>query len=345
MWKNALTVLLLAGLWSGPGGGSPALAEDARTIGTTELVTPSRDTPLKPGQWIEGTDFERVQRPYTIQRLTDRVYWVEVAGYESTVLVGDQGVMVIDAPCCGRVPAYLAAIRELTDLPVTTLVYSHYHLDHVAGANEYLSDAESAGRSLSIVANSSTSAQIEKFGNKIPPPTEIVSVPRGTFEFEGRKVVMGTPPSGHTVDNSWILLEEDRVLHSVDLVHPGVLEFMNFGVAEDLDGYEKSVRELLTLEWDFLCAGHSNVGNQADVQLVLDYLADIRRYTGQAMASTEFQPFVQEGTIFYEWIAGFRDAVIDKTVSLMQPRWAQYTGFDVVIRSHAERMFFETYLH
>ncbi len=345
MRKNPVTVLLVIGLWSGLGAGTPALADSARTIATTELVPPSRDTRLKPGQWIEGTDFERVQRPYTIQRLTDRVYWVEVAGYESTVLVGDQGVMVIDAPCCGRVPAYLTAIRELTHLPVTTLVYYHYHLDHVAGANEYLSDAESAGRSLRIVANRTTGAQIEKFGNKIPAPTEIVSVPRGTFEFEERKVVLGTPPTGHTIDNSWILLQEDRVLHSVDLVHPGVLEFMNFGVAEDLDGYEKSVAELLTLEWDFLCAGHSNVGSQDDVQLVLDYVADIRRYTGQAMGTTEFQPFVQDGTIFYEWIAGFRDAIIDKVVSLMRPRWGQYIGFDVVIRSHAERMFFETYLH
>ena len=72
MSKNALTVLLLVGLWSGLGGGFPALAGDARTIGTTELVAPSPNTPLKPGQWIEGTDFERVQRPYTIQRLTER---------------------------------------------------------------------------------------------------------------------------------------------------------------------------------------------------------------------------------------------------------------------------------
>ncbi len=345
MSRNTLIALVLVGLCCGAPGGSSALAESARTIRTTEQVAPSPNIPLKPGQWIEGSDYERAQRPYTIQRLTKRVYWVEVAGYESSVLIGDQGVMVIDAPCCGRVPAYLAAIRELTELPVTTLVYSHYHLDHVAGANEYLADAQSAGRSLRIVANRSTGAQIEKFGNKIPPPTEIVPVPRGTFEFEGRKVVMGTPPSGHTIDNSWILLQEDRVLHSVDLVHPGVLEFMHFGIAEDLDGYEKSVSELLTLEWDFLCAGHSNVGSRDDVRLVLDYLADIRRYTGQAMGGTEFQPFVREGTIFYEWIAGFRDAIIDKTVSLMEPRWAQYTGFDVVIRSHAERMFFETYLH
>lgn len=345
MSRCTLTVLVLVGFLFGLPGGSSALADTIRTIETTEHVAPSRQTLLKPGQWIEGSDFERAQRPYTIQRLTERVYWVEVTGYESTIQVGDEGVMVIDAPCCGRIPAYLAAIRELTDLPVTTLVYSHYHLDHVAGASEYLAEAQSADRSLRIVANRSTRAQIEKFGNKIPAPTEIISVPRGTFEFEGRTIVMGTPPSGHTVDSSWILLQEDRVLHSVDLVHPGVLEFMQFGVAEDLDGYEKSVSQLLTIEWDFLCAGHSNVGSRDDVQLVLDYLADIRRYTRQAMGNTEFQPFVQEGSIFYEWIAGFRDAVIDKTVSLMQPRWAGYTGFDVVIRSHAEKMFFETYLH
>ena len=75
MSKNTLIVLVLVGLCLGAQGGASALAESARTIQTTEQVAPSPDTLLQPGQWIEGSDFERAQRPYTIQRLTESGRW------------------------------------------------------------------------------------------------------------------------------------------------------------------------------------------------------------------------------------------------------------------------------
>ena len=317
----------------------------AQVAPPSNFITPSKTIPLVPGQKLAGSDFERAQQPYIIQRLTEHAYWVEISGYQSTVVVGEAGVMVIDAPCCGRVPTYLTALREITDLPVTTLVYSHYHLDHVAGAIDYVKDAQRTNTPLRIVGTTATTAQIAKFGTKIPLPTEVVSVPRGTFDFEGMTVLVGTPPTGHTTDNSWILLQDEGVLHNVDLVHPGYLEFMDFGVAEDIDGYEKSVRELLSIEWQILSPGHSNPGTRSDVRLVLDYLSDIRRHVGEAMGETPFGPYVREGKLFYEWIADFRDAVIEKAVERMRPKWGQYPAFDVVTQSHAQAMFFETYLH
>ena len=322
-----------------------ATGAHAQIAPPSNFITPSKTVPLVPGQLLEGSDFERAQQPYIIQRLTEHAYWIEISGYQSTVFVGDSGVMVIDAPCCGRVPNVLTAIREITDLPVTTLVYSHYHLDHVGGANDYVMDAESAGTPLRIVGTIATTARIAKFGSKIPLPTEVVSVPRGTFDFEGMTILVGTPPSGHTTDNSWILLDEEGVIHAVDLVHPGSLEFFEFNVAKDIYGYEKSLRELLSVEWQILSPGHSNIGARSDVELVLDYLSDIRRHVGEAMGETPFGPFVQEGKLFFEWIANFRDAVLDNAIERMRPKWGQYPAFDAVTRSQAQVLFFETYLH
>ena len=120
---------------------------------------------------------------------------------------------------------------------------------------------------------------------------------------------------------------------------------MDFGVAENIDGYEKSVRELLTVQWQILSPGHSNIGSRADVELVLDYLSDIRTHVQGAMSETPFAPYVQEGKSFYEWIADFKDSVIDNAADRMRPKWGQVPGFDAVVRSHAQAMFFETYLH
>ena len=334
-------ILVLAAFGAGSAQAQPAEA----VAPPGNFITPSKTIPLVPGQMLAGSDFERAQQPYIIQRLTQNVYWLEISGYQSTVVVGEVGVMVIDAPCCGRVPNYLTAIGEITDLPVTTLVYSHYHLDHVGGANDYVEHAAATNTPLRIVATTAANTKINNFGNKIPPPTELISVPRGTFDFEGMTVLVGTPPTGHSTDNSWILLEDEGVLHNADLVHPGNLEFMDFGVAENIDGYEKSVRELLSVEWQILCPAHSNIGSRSDVELVLDYLSDIRAHVQGAMSETPFDPHVQDGKSFYDWIAGFRDAIIDNTVQRLGPKWGQYPGFDTVARSHAQAMFFETYLH
>jgi len=311
------------------------------------FIEPSNTVPLVRGQKLKLSDYDRMMRPYTIQRLTERVYWVEVKGYQSTVLVGKSGVLVIDAPRDGRGAGIIQAIRaEITELPITTLVYSHYHYDHVGGANAYVEEAKRTGTKLRIVGTKAALAQIERYGGKIPVPTEILSVPRDKFKFEESTIIeVGTPPVGHSTDNSWILLRDDKVLHNVDLVHPGLLEFPGFGIAEDLLGYEESVRELLTVDWDFLVAGHSNIGSREDVQLVLDYFENVRDHVIEAIQGTEFGSFLSKDKIFYAWFVDYANAVSTKAVESLRPKWGEYPGFDVVAKSHAEKMLWHLYMH
>ena len=344
---------LVLGLVAAPSMSAQAQSADLTIVSRTDgpdrgpdLVEPSKTVALRPGQKLRPSDFERMRQPYTIQRLTDRVYWLEVMGYSSTVVVGEQGVLVIDAPRDGRGAAMIDAIRdELTDLPITTLVYSHYHYDHVGDANAYVEEAGRRGTTLRIVGTTAAKRQIERYGAKIPRPTEVIAVPRGRFEFEGSVIEMGTPPAGHSTDNSWILLKDDGVLHSVDLVHPGLLEFPGFGLAEDLLGYEASVRELLTLDWQFLVAGHNNIGSHDDVQLVIDYFEDVRGSVIASLGETEFGSFLNEDKIFYAWFRDYADAVTTKAVERLRPKWGEHVGFDVVAKSHADKMLWHLYMH
>ena len=325
--------------------GMPALTTNARAQ-ETQLIDPSKTVSLVPGQKLNVSNFDRMMRPYTIQRLTDRVYWVEVMGYQSTVLVGETGVLVIDAPRDGRGAGIIQAIRsEITDLPITTLVYSHYHYDHVGDAQAYVEEATRTGTELRIVGTAAAQKQIQRYGNRIPVPTEVISVPRGHFEFEGTVIEMGTPAVGHTTDNSWILLRGDNVVHNVDMLHPGMLVFPNFALAEDLLGYEESLRELLTIDWDILVTGHANIGSREDVQLALDYFDDVRSQVIEAIQGTEFGPFLTEDRTFFGWFVDYADAVSTKAVDGLRPKWGERAGFDDVAKSHTEKMFWHLYTH
>ena len=90
---------------------------------------------------IEGGHLERFTKPFEIQRLSKNVYWVSASYYNVSVVVGEKGVLLIDAPIM-RGKRILQAIQEITDKTVTALVYSHAHKDHIGDAAAILEEVK-----------------------------------------------------------------------------------------------------------------------------------------------------------------------------------------------------------
>src|ERR1700678_1298202 len=106
--------------------------EPVSTTGA-EYVEPSATEPIKPGQRVSHLFPRAVMEEYVLQRVTERVWWVTRQFYGSLFYVGKRGVLLFDCPL-GAADATLAAIASVTSLPVTAVVYSHFHADHVGGA-------------------------------------------------------------------------------------------------------------------------------------------------------------------------------------------------------------------
>lgn len=71
------------------------------------------------------------------------------------VLCRRQRVLLFDAPE-GRGKYLLQAIRDVTPLPVTALVYSHYHVDHIGDSPFWNDEAKKEGVNLRIIASKAT---------------------------------------------------------------------------------------------------------------------------------------------------------------------------------------------
>lgn len=57
------------------------------------------------------------------------------------VIEGDNGLIVIDAGVTNQQSGYvMRKVRKYTDKPVTAIVYTHHHMDHIGGAGKILSD-------------------------------------------------------------------------------------------------------------------------------------------------------------------------------------------------------------
>jgi glyoxylase-like metal-dependent hydrolase (beta-lactamase superfamily II) len=315
-----------------------------RPVEDRDVIAPPTGEQVKLAQRRFGSDYARARVPYITQRLTRRAWLVESGLYQATVLVGAAGVLVIDPLARGQELQLQRAVRELTPLPITTVVYSHSHLDHIGGAARLLVDAHLAGRELRIVGNVSTVTELRRYGYQAPLPTEVVALPRGGFLFEGEPIELVTPPFGHTRDNSIVLVPRERLAHNVDVVYPGRLPAERLGQAEDLRGLEMALQELLAQRWDLLNAGHGCVGVHADVLFVLGYLGELRHATLHALQQVPAGDFVHDA-MSYNWSKAHRDAVADQVIRRLRRRYGRIPGFHQVAATHAQQMYWECQLH
>src|SRR5690554_3623710 len=92
--KQLMSIAIIAAI-------SPAFAqsppEAASTVGAT-YVEPSATKPIKPEDKIDNLFARNMEQPYVLQRLTDRSYFFQRFFYSTTFYVGDEGVLLFDAP-------------------------------------------------------------------------------------------------------------------------------------------------------------------------------------------------------------------------------------------------------
>ena len=168
----------------------------------------------------------------SFERLSPNCYAFTAEGDPNTgVIVGDDGVMVIDAqatPLMAR--EVIKRIRSVTDKPIKYVVLTHYHAVRVLGASAY--------KAQHIIASQATLELIRERG-KADMASEIGRFPRlfrgaetipgltwPTLAFQGElTLMMGKlevkilhPGAGHTAGDTIVWVPAQKVLFSGDLV-------------------------------------------------------------------------------------------------------------------------------
>ena len=321
-------------------GAQAVYAGDARRADALfDYVEPSATRVLKPGRKLADWSRRNMYDRYVVQRLSERTWFVSVSFYNSLVHVGPRCVTLVD-PLAGEATSrLLQAVRSLTDLPLTGVVYSHYHLDHVEGIRRVFAEGFAAADEVAIIATDLTASRIEKFGGKIPAPTATVAGHDGTVEQDGLTIRLRTPEeNGHCVDNAIVLLQGEGAVQFTDMITPGLMPFHKFGTQEDLVAYEENLRQLLGYDWQHINGGHGNVGGRDDVTWYLRYLDDLRSETSAAMERVRLADFMLPSqNHMSSWLYYLR--ALSATVrEALRPRYGAYYGFEEVVASHVDMM-------
>ncbi len=260
-----------------------------------------------------SADYPPVDVEMPLYRVSEHVFYVsgppgvatDNAGFISNAafVVTDEGVVVFDSlgtPSLGV--RLLELIRGVTGKPVIRVYISHYHADHMYGAQVF----EEAGAE--IVAPSGAARYLEgatgdqrlaerrvSLSPWVNDDTRIVD-PHRWLDGEERYSLGGVDfravnvGSAHSEGDLVLFVETDRVLLSGDIIFEGRIPF--FGSANSREWLE-ILDELAALDVEAIVPGHGrHAANPTElVSLTRDYLAYMRQEMGAAVEN--WVPFDQ----------------------------------------------------
>jgi glyoxylase-like metal-dependent hydrolase (beta-lactamase superfamily II) len=274
-------------------------------------------------------------------------YWVTEGSHQVMFVTTGKGVVVVDAP-----PIFgdkiSKAVAEVTKEPVTHLIYTHYHADHIAGAYQF-------GNGVEVVSSKAVAQRLKErqsVPRDVPFGTFVggkpVKLPTRTFTGKHTLKVGGASlellelATAHSHGDVVVHLAKAGILMSVDILWPGWIPFDGLGEAEDVDGYLAANKRLLTLDWDLMVSGHvGRLATRADVEQNIAYINDVRTEVSKAIQGTDYMaaagktgfanPFLTVETYF--------DMIAAKAAREVEAKWlGKLAGADVWSYSNCRRM-------
>ncbi|EFN6970554.1 MBL fold metallo-hydrolase [Escherichia coli] len=300
-------------------------------------VEPSAEKIISPSDKLNNLFERNMSQPYILQKIGERTYYVQRYFYSTTFYVGDKGVLLFDAPE-GRGKYLLQAIRDVTPLPVTALVYSHYHVDHIGDSPFWNDEAKKEGVNLRIIASKATAEKMQFMNSRLPVATQVLSKKDDQFKFEKQTIELHRfVKAGHTDDHSVWLLKQEKVAHSPDLLNPDQLPMMGFAVSDTLVYHDSNLRQVEMLDWKYFIGGHGNIGSHDDFKFQRQFLNDLRDTTIKVRKEESFGKLMNKTANNHaDFARAQREAIIKKVTEVLRPKYGHMYGYDASMPANIE---------
>ncbi len=304
--------------------------------GTPDIATPftgiDRYAPVP--ESAAGPEIDP-EKGYAILDFGNGAFFVTEGIYQVMFIQTDDGLILADAPPTIG-PRLLAAAEEIAPgAPITHLIYSHAHIDHIGFASEVVA----AHPGVEIVAHAETAAELARASDPARPLPDTTFDSVGetfTLTAGGERLDLRYSGPNHQDGNIEIWHETSRTLMLVDVIFPGWMMWRQFAIAEDIPGTFDLVADINT-RYDFenLVAGHvARPGTKADVELQLEFMHDLHAAAATALASNTPGDGVPPEDLANPWAVfdRFIDRVVIDCVAALTPDWQdRMAGFEVFI--------------
>ena len=218
-----------------------------------------------------------------VEKLKDNLFILkgDGGGGNTTVFVQSDGITVVDTKNPGWGAPILAKIKELSPKPVTTIINTHTHGDHVSGNVEFPATVD-----IVVQENTATNMKAMKAVTGLskpgaPPAPNIFEqnggkgLPKRTFKdrmtlFKGPdQIELYYLGRGHTNGDAWVLFPTLRVLTAGDIVsgkNLPLLDANNGGSGLEIGDTIAKAHSTFSKSADTVVTGHSVNMTLAELQ-------------------------------------------------------------------------------
>lgn len=278
------------------------------------------------------------QKGYYVDEIGDGVHYVSNGGYDCMFVRSGGGVIAVDAPATlGNV--LTSAIKEVTDEPVTHLVYSHHHADHIGAASIF-------GPDVTIIAHDKTREMLTRFPDpNRPEPTETFTTD-ATLDVNGVRLDLSYKGQNHCEGNIFVYAPQHKVLAAIDIFVPGWSYFRGCNASEGLRGWVQAHDQILDYDFETIVCGHVNRwGTRDDARTAREYVNDMVNFGIEALGHISAAEQIQRAgfdnpwLVLDNWLNEMANYVTHKILTVQTStgqRWTdRLAGVDVVTKYHA----------
>lgn len=193
------------------------------------------------------------------------------AGGNLGLIVGDDGVVLIDDGMPTIPATTVAAVEAITGNPVNFVINTHAHGDHT-GANAVFMDMGAT-----VVAHDNLREALtrdEQYDQSALP--ELTFNDSVTFHLNGHTAFVFHIPNAHTSGDAAIMFTDANVLHTGDVMFNGMFPFIDLDGGGSVDGYIAGQQRLIAMADNAtkIIPGHGPLASKADLQTAVAMLID-----------------------------------------------------------------------
>ena len=255
-----------------------------------------------PAVFAQGQpDFSAVQ--IKLHQVSGNVYYLEGQGGNVGVLIGDDGVLMIDDQFAPLTEKLVAAIRTISNKPIRMLVNTHVHGDHTGG------NANIGAMGIDIVAHDNVRVRLAR-GVNGGAPSPAAALPVVTFgdtislHLNGEDISIAKLPPAHTDGDSYIHFPKADVIHVGDVFrtvgYPGV-DGGNGGTVKGTIAALQAIVDLAGPNTKII-PGHGVVATREDVAAFRDLTVELQK---------RFTDLIRQGMTLEQVVAAKPTADLD----------------------------------
>jgi len=227
----------------------------------------------------------------------------------STVIVGDKGVVLIDPGGTDEVGQYIKQqIRKITAKPVTHVIDTHSHGDHYLGNIAFpestIVSSEKCRDSMIQMGDEWVGFMEDMVGRKFPntrPVTASVVYPPNSktqITLNGVDMLIWIPPGSHTDADLMVYLPAEKVLVAGDILVNGVVPTFQFG---SIRNWLVVLKEIEQSDTKVFVPGHGPLMTRSQVTSMHDVIARIYSDVKKGYLAYKTEAEIRESLDLSEW--------------------------------------------